>query len=182
MFSKICIRIVLLAILPFLFLNSIVSQESFPDSWQGKYKGELHIFGIDSIQMKVDMGLDIIKKTDSTYQWKMTYVFREIEDIRNYQLVVVDRDKGIYGIDEQNSIFIDSYYRNGVFTSMFKVEGSYIISSYQKVEDELIFDLISADGENPKSTGNSQVEETLIPEVLSFLVNARQRAVLQRED
>ena len=50
------------------------AQQSFPDSWLGKYKGNLMIYGIDSVKMKVEMNLDILKTAiDSIYDWTLTY-------------------------------------------------------------------------------------------------------------
>ncbi len=48
----------------FLFLLSTegYTQNSFPKSWEGNYKGELQIFGVDSVKMKLVMKLDIAKK------------------------------------------------------------------------------------------------------------------------
>jgi len=163
----------------FLSLN-LVAQESFPSTWEGNYKGELQIFGVDSIRMKLTMKLNIAKKTDSIYQWKITYDFKGKEDIRDYELVLVDNAKGIYKIDEKNSIVIDSYYKTGIFTSFFEVMDSFIISTYTKSEAAIIFEIIAANGKNPSLTGSTKFNEEDIPEVKSYLVNGRQKAVLKK--
>ena len=67
-------------ILAFISIKTI-SQETFPTSWEGNYKGELQIYGVDSIAMRVTMKLDIQKKTDSIYQWKITY---DLKDKKRY--------------------------------------------------------------------------------------------------
>ncbi|REE79810.1 hypothetical protein BX611_2706 [Lutibacter oceani] len=156
------------------------SQELFPASWEGNYKGELQIYGVDSIAMRVTMQLDIAKKTDSLYQWKITYNLKGKEDIRNYELKVVDVKNGHYIIDEKNSIAIDSYFKTGIFTSFFKVMDSFIVSTYTKKENLIIFEIISADGKNSTSTGNTSYEGETIPEVNSYLVNGRQKAILKK--
>ena len=121
------------------------SQNSFPGSWEGNYKGELEIFGVDSVQRKLIMKLDIAKKTDSIYQWKITYGTNGKEDIRDYELVLVDQKKGIYKIDEKNTIMIDSYYKMGVLTNFFEVMNSLIIISFTKKKGGLLFELIAGD-------------------------------------
>jgi len=57
-----------------------MAQETFPKSWEGNYKGELQIYGVDSVRMKLTMKLDIVKKGDSIYQWKIAYEFNGKED------------------------------------------------------------------------------------------------------
>jgi hypothetical protein len=174
-------RISTYLILVFVFLSlNLFSQETFPKSWEGNYQGELKIYGVDSVAMKLKMKLDIVQKTDSVFQWKITYDFRGKEDVRDYELVVVDKKRGMYKIDEKNSIVIDSYYKTDIFTSFFEVMNSYIISTYTKVNDTVEFEIISGDGKKPTISGNSKVENEDIPEVKSYLVNGRQKAVLKK--
>lgn len=161
-----------------LLCNNLFSQTAFPKSWEGNYKGELQIFGVDSVKMKLLMKLDILQKSDSVYQFKISYDFKGKEDIRDYELKIVDAKSGKYVIDEKNTIVIDAYYKMGILTSFFEVMDSYIISTYTKMNDDLIFEIISADGKNPTSSGNAKFESEDIPEVKSYLVNGRQKAVL----
>lgn len=168
-------------VIVFFFLSlKVVAQETFPKSWDGNYKGELLIFGVDSIRMKLAMKLDITQKTDSIYQWKITYDFKGKEDVRDYELVLVDKTKGIYKIDEKNTIVIDSYYKTGVFTSFFRVMDSFIISTYTKSDEDIIFEIISANGKQTTITGNATFNDEDIPEVKSYLVNGRQKAILKK--
>ena len=171
-------KFVLISALFFLFQSILLAQNNFPKSWVGSYRGQLHLYTIDSIAMRVDMKLDIAQTmNDSIFQWKMTYIFNGNEDVRDYQLKLVDASKGHYMVDENNSILIDAYYRNGILTSFFEVEKSFIISEYKKVGAEIHFDIISAKN-SPNLSGNQQVNGETIPEVLSFPVNGRQEAVL----
>lgn len=175
---KIEYKLIVLAF--FIGSLNLFSQESFPKSWEGNFSGDLEIFGVDSVAMKLKMNLDISKKRDSVYQWKITYNFRGKEDIRDYELVVVDSKRGIYKIDEKNSILINSYYKTGIFTSFFEVMDSFIISTYSKVEDDIVFEIISGDGKKTSISGNSKFKNEDIPAVTSYLVNGRQKAVLKR--
>ncbi|MFD0762547.1 hypothetical protein ACFQZW_10670 [Lutibacter aestuarii] len=159
-----------------------ISQEVFPKFWEGNYKGELQIYGVDSVQMRVAMQLAIVKKTDSLYQWKMTYNYRGKEDVRAYELIVKNHSKGHYIIDEKNSILIDGFYKSGIFTSFFKVMNSFIVSTYTKKGDAIIFEIISVNGKSNTKSGNQKIENEEIPEVVSYLVNGRQKAILKKED
>ena len=173
-----------LKVFVFVFISCgiVNAQPSFPESWVGKYKGDLMIYGVDSVRMKVDMKLEILKTAkDSIYDWTLIYDMNGKKDVRAYSLKVVDHKKGHYQIDERNSIIIDGYlHNNNVFTSFFKVSNSYIIATYTKKEDSLIFEIIAGDGETVTITGNTMHGEEEIPEVISYLVNGRQKAVLNK--
>lgn len=165
-----------------LFCISSFSQNGFPDSWVGNYAGELEIFGKNDVRMKVQMKLEIQPKADSLYTWNLIYEMNGNEDKRMYELKVIDVEQGHYLIDEKNSILIDGYYHLNRFTSMFEVMGSYILTSYTKDGDALIFDLIAGSMKEPRISGNQKHEGNDIPEVKAYLVNGRQKAVLKRMD
>ena len=160
------------------------AQQSFPDSWLGKYKGDLMIYGVDSVKMKLEMKLDILKTAiDSIYDWTLTYDLNGNKDVRAYSLNVVNKQKGHYRIDERNSIIIDGYlHNNNVFTNFFKVSNSYIVATYTKKENSLLFEIISGDERAAASTGNTISNGEEIPEVVSYLVNGRQKAVLRKAE
>ena len=175
---------VMLNIFLFVFISCgiVNAQSSFPESWVGKYQGELMIYGVDSVRMKVDMKLEIWKTAkDSVYDWTLTYDMNGKKDVRAYSLKVVDHQNGHYQIDERNSIIIDGYlHNNNVFTSFFEVSNSYIIATYTKKEGSLFFEIISGDGEAVTISGNTSQGKEEIPEVISYLVNGRQKAVLNK--
>ena len=125
------------------------SQQNFPESWEGNYEGELQIYGVDSVQMKLTMKLNIHKESDSIFQWKMIYNLNGKDDIRAYKLKVLDKKRGHYTIDELNTIIINGYYKSEIFTSFFEVMDSFIVSTYRKKDDEtIIFEIIAANRNN----------------------------------
>ena len=136
---------VMLNIFLFVFVSCgiVNAQSSFPESWVGKYQGELMIYGVDSVRMKVDMKLEILKTAkDCIYDWTLIYDLDGKRDVRAYSLKVVDHQKGHYQIDERNSIMKDGYlHKNNVFTIFFNVSNSYIIATYTKKEDSLFFEI-----------------------------------------
>jgi len=157
------------------------TQEQFPKSWVGDYEGNLEIYAVDSIGMQLKMKLAIHpSKKDSIYNWVITYNYKGKEDVRTYELKVMDVNKGKYQIDEKNSIVIDSYYRYGILTSYFEVNKNVIIASYKKDVDAIIFEIIAANSVPISKTGGSKINEEEIPEVYSYPVNGRQQCVLQK--
>lgn len=173
----------LLPVFLFSLFPGLSAQESFPDSWSGSYKGELQIYGVDSVKMKVEMQLDIAPAArDSVYNWKITYIINGKEDLRAYELHTVDVQKGHYRVDELNSIVLDGYLRAHIFTSFFEVSGAYIIASYTKEGDSIVFEIISGLSEPVNTSGNTKQGEETIPEVHAYLVNGRQKAILQKTE
>ncbi len=159
------------------------SQNSFPESWLGNYKGELNIYGVDSVKMNATMNLGIQKTAnDSVFDWTITYEMNGKKDVRAYSLVVVDRVKGHFQIDEKNSIVIDGYLHNtNVFTSFFKVMTSYIVATYTKNKDgTLTFEIIVGKTEPISTTGNTKQKDEDVPEVTTYPVIGRQKAMLKR--
>jgi len=172
-----------ITILLLMSCATFYAQNSFPESWLGNYKGDLHIYGVDSIKMNIKMGLDIVKTSkDSIFDWTITYKMKDKKDVRAYSLIVIDSQKGIYQIDEKNSIVIDGYLHNdNVFTSFFKVMTNYIIATYTKNEDgTLTFEIISSKSIPVSTTGNTKFKNEDIPEVNTYPVNGRQKAVLKK--
>jgi hypothetical protein len=175
--------------LSFVFLSvffcgfgSMIAQGSFPDSWIGNYKGSLEIFGIDSVKMKANMELKIAAtRNDSIYDWHIKYEFNGKEDIRNYSLRLVDRNKGHYHIDEKNSIVIDSYlFNRNKLSSVFSVENNMIMVKYSLESDHIIFELWSVDQQQKNSTGKGVFDGNTVPEVSSYMINGQQRAILKK--
>jgi len=175
------------ALFAFLFLNLFINsyaQQSFPDTWEGNYKGDLMIYGVDSVKMQIEMELKIKKTSnDSISDWTIIYHTKDKNDVRAYSLVLVDKQKGHYKIDEKNSIMLDVYLHNNlILTSFFEVMESTIIITYKKVDNNILFELIASKPEPVSKTGNTKFNDEDIPEVLSFKVNGRQKAILKKVD
>ena len=170
--------------LPFFLctlFSGLFAQEEFPKSWTGIYKGDLHIYGVDSVRMNVPMELTISPTArDSVYEWKIIYTMAGKEDLRAYELKILDAQKGHYLIDEKNSIVLDAYLRANIFTSFFDVSGAFIIATYTKEGNTIIFEIISAVTESVNTSGNIKSDDENIPEVHSYHVNGRQRAILKK--
>ena len=169
-------------ILALAFFSTLsFAQNSFPKSWVGDYAGNLEIYAIDSIGMQVKMKLGIHPtEKDSVYQWVITYNFRGKEDVRSYELKLVDTENGFYQIDEKNSIVIDSYYRNETFTSIFEVNKAVIITSHRREGNSIEFEIIASSMDPISTTGKAVIDGEAIPEVISYPIKGRQRCILKK--
>lgn len=157
--------------------------ETFPASWQGDWKGTLEIFNGKGKVQSVEMTVEIHKidtSKEGRYTFGLIYGSKE-KDWRPYELVPVTPDKGIWKVDEKNSIAMESYLYGPKLICWFTVQGSRILCTYEKTDDQtMIFEVISGSETAVSTTGNTKQGEEDIPEVKTFPCSVFQRAVLKR--
>lgn len=174
---RFCFLLVLYAVLPVP-----ASAQSFPQNWQGTWRGTLHIHTAKGVAQAVPMAVEIAPTADSL-RWGFALIYGEdtAKGRRPYELVVMDRAKGHYQFDEKNSIRLDAYLLAGRLLSEFTVQGTRLISSYERRGDELIFEIISGKDAPVGTTGGQKVGGEDVPTVQSFPVGTWHRAVLKRQ-
>jgi hypothetical protein len=157
----------------------------FPKDWVGNWTGELEIFSATGIQ-KVPMWVDIASIDTSTqgrYRFGLTYVSKD-KDNRPYEVVPIDTAKGIWAVDEKNSIVMEGYVRGPKYICWFVVQNSRVLSTYELQEDGTLVFEITAGREKPvSSTGNTlpEGEKDSIPVVLTYPIGVFQRAILHKQ-
>lgn len=168
----------------FLIGTNLKAQDTlaFPQSWQGIWAGELEIFTAKGLAQAVPMELHILP-TDSThrYTWSIIYGADKVAGKRAYELVVLDAAKGLYAIDEKNSIQLEGYFIKDKFFSRFEVMGNLLLTTEQLVGEELIFEIISGKLDPISVTGDTVFEGDTIPPVKAFPIKVMQRAILSRQ-
>lgn len=175
-------------ILTFLF-SAIISLAygqndtlSFPQSWEGKWVGTLEIHNASGLAQALPMELHLLPM-DSVGQWSWTIIYGEDKDTgkRPYELHTINAEKGLYLIDEKNSIKMEAYYLGGKFFQWFEVQGSLLLTSTQLVGEELHWEIVFGKSEPASVTGDQAIDGEEIPAVKTFPVHGMQRAVLRRE-
>lgn len=153
------------------------AQTNFPDSWTGNWKGELQWYraGVDT-PMKVNMELRIHKIDSNTYTWQMIYG-SETTDNRPYTLKAIDKKKGHWVTDENNSIVLDQYWVGNKFCGAFTVQNSTIINNFWMENGALIAEFIAIDKKPVATTGGKDADT---PPVDSYAVKSYQKAVLHQ--
>ena len=114
------------------------------------------------------------------YTFVLVYCSKE-KDWRPYEIVPIAPDKGIWKVDEKNTIAMESYLYGPKLICWFTVEGSRILCTYEKKDaNTLIFEVISGMETAVSTTGNTKQGEEDIPEVKTFPCSVFQRAVLRK--
>lgn len=174
---------------------------AFPADWAGVWGGRVRAArpgpgtGPDAKPMEFAMELRIAPEAPeagempSRWTWTIVYGEGERRQERAYTLIVKDAAKGLYEIDEHNSIVLPATLVNGVLVSPFEVGGSLLVASYElqswdppgappaaKVEECLEFRIITVASGHAASTGGKDGA----PEVRGFPVASFQQARLHR--
>ncbi len=148
-----------------------VELASFPESWVGNWKGELHIVGVAGSQT-VPMALDIQPKGPDRYTWEIRY---GNQPARPYELVPVRPEAGHWVIDENNGILIDSFHLGDEFVSQFEIN-QVRISTRHKLDGEVLKVELDSFTRAPLRRSGSQ------PNLVdAFAGQTIQRAELRRE-
>lgn len=156
----------------------------FPASWQGDWKGTLDIFNGKGKAQSVEMTVEIHKidtSKEGRYTFGLVYGSKE-QDWRPYELVPVAPEKGLWKVDEKNTIAMESYLLGQKLLCWFVVQGSRVLCTYEKTgDDTMVFEVISGPEKEVSVTGDTKQGEEEIPEVKTYPVSVFQRAVLTRK-
>jgi hypothetical protein len=152
----------------------------FPESWFGRWVGELKIYDAKGLAHTVPMEC-YMDKTDTAgvYKWGIIYGTDREKGLRPYLLRTIDAAKGHYLCDEANTIKMESYLLGNKLFCNYSVQGNWMTSIYEKTDDgKMIFEIIFGK-EQAVSESGGQGEK--IPVVKTFPVIVNQKAVLTRQ-
>lgn len=122
------------------------------------------------------MTLTLLPQGDSV-QWTIQY---DTMDTRPYTLKTIDKEKGIYLVDEYNTIKLESYLFGNKLISQYIVMGNQITIMEEKQGNSIIFEVIMSKNEPVSTTGGQKVDGEDIPEVKTYPVTVYQKALLHR--
>lgn len=150
---------------------------TFPDDFCGLYKGDLVITNNQG-QQTVPMEF-YLKKTDTSqvFSYKMIYKAASNPVEKNYKLIVKDKLKGEFVIDENNGILLEANFFDNTLHSVFEVQNSLIISTETFYEDRMVFKLVFSN--MTMSSRNEKTED--VPMVVNYPVSVVQNAVLMKQ-
>ncbi|MBP7274137.1 MAG: hypothetical protein KA974_09860 [Saprospiraceae bacterium] len=161
-------------------MPNVADTLSFPATWVGNWRGNLHIYNATGKTQTIPMQLCIAQQ-DSIYTWNIIYG-EDAKDNRLYHLLTLDATKGYYLLDEQNSIRMEHYFIGDKLYSWFTVQGTQLLSTTALVGDSLIYEIVFGNNVAVSKTGNQQVNGEDIPTVETFPIKGVQKATLHRQD
>ena len=172
----------LLFLLPLTAAFTQTDSLTFPAAWQGKYAGELQIFTQKGLVQTLPMELHLLPlDTSENYTFTIIYGEDKVAGRRSYELETVNVAKGLYRVDEKNSIIMEGYLLGDAFYQRFEVSGTLLTTITEKTgADEITWTIVSGKNEAVSKSGGQIAEGEEIPEVSAFPLTNAQRAVLRR--
>ncbi|WP_372366207.1 hypothetical protein [Candidatus Uabimicrobium sp. HlEnr_7] len=161
---------------PQLTMSDVFTKKklSFPEDWAGVYKGTLVRHTANGVIGNIQMELRIEKTNDpNRWGWKIIYD----SQVRNYELVIIDRRRGLYTIDEKNSIMLSSFLVNDTLHTHFGAQFGYLLTTYKLQGNQLLFDTTISNASPYQNSGG----QGQIPIVSSYEVREKQSAVLSKK-
>ena len=150
------------------------SPTSFPESWFGKWTGEITVKPYEGATKKLSMSLTI-GPMEEEGRWQFAIQYGS-QPTRNYELMAVKPKKGRYQIDEKNSIVLPAWYTDGELVSIFSLSGQILTTHYERVGNEIWFSvLVTKTAPNRLTGGLDQVPSVGVHLPITF-----QRARLKR--
>ena len=168
----------LLPVFLLYFIPSFSQSESFPQSWEGNWKGELLWYPAPNKEARKIMMELRIHPADSAGAWDWQIIYgTEQEDNRPYKLIAKDTSSGHWVIDENNGIVLDQYRIADRFCGAFTVQTSTIVNNYRLTGGRLEVEFYTLSSKPVATTGKGNEDS---PFVDSYKIAAYQKAVLER--
>lgn len=156
-------------------------------AWLGRWAGPATVSTGEGVRQSFAMELNI-GPTDNPARltWEIVYITPaaagqpERRQVRPYELVTLDADRGRYHVDEKNGIILPTTLINGVLHACFIVQGNQISVSYRLLdassadERRLVIEMITTDTTRPSTTG----DQDSVPPVITLPTRSVQRAEL----
>lgn len=134
-------KILVLFILTSLTINS---QVNFADKCIGEWNGDMEFYKEGKLLGKMPIKFTVEKtKQENIWVWKTEYLSKKHPGVKDYLLKLTDSEKQLYLLDEGNNITLNSYVFHNKLYQIFDTDGIMLTSSYELINDSLIFEVSS---------------------------------------
>jgi hypothetical protein len=154
------------------------TQYAFPKEYVGTYSGNLSIADYTGVIQNVPMEL-IIKPTEDPkkFSYTLAYIVSNKRQEQKYTLIVVDPEKGLYDLDENNGVVLRANYMRQTLFSTFELNNRILNSRVEFNNDgRVFFSITVTEKADPRKTGNDQLA------VVSYNTTIIQKAALRKVD
>ncbi|PTX59287.1 hypothetical protein C8N46_110124 [Kordia periserrulae] len=151
-------------------------EQAFPKEYVGIYAGNLNISDASGVIQNVPMELEIKPTEDpKKYDYTLSYIVSKKRDERKYTLVVVDPEKGIYDLDENNGIVLRANYMRQTLFSTFELNNRILNSRVEFNNDgRVFFSITVTEKAEARKTGTEKLP------VISYNTTVIQKAALRK--
>jgi hypothetical protein len=108
---------------------NLAAEQNFIKNYIGLWKGNCQLSGSRSMTFQMTLTVKPAENSNDTYSWKTTYRSQQINQQRDYRLVLDSKDKNKFVIDENNGLLLDGVYVQGKMLQLFSVNDSVVLSA-----------------------------------------------------
>jgi hypothetical protein len=122
----------------------------------------LNVADASGVLQNVPMELTIKPTEDpKKFDYTLSYIVAKKKDERKYTLIVVDPEKGLYDLDENNGVVLRANYMRQTLFSTFEVNNRILNSSVEfKNDGRVFFTIIVTEKADPRKTGGEKLSVT----------------------
>ena len=154
------------------------TEVAFPKEYVGTYAGNLNISDVTGVLQNVPMEI-IIQPTDDPkkFSYTLVYIVSNKKQEQKYTLIVVDPEKGLYDLDENNGVVLRANYMRQTLFSTFELNNRILNSRVEFNNDgRIFFSITVTEKTDARNTGNDKLK------VVSYNTTVIQKATLRKVD
>lgn len=153
-----------------VLMVEINAQNDFITKCIGQWQGTMYIYSSGKLRDSVKVELNVAKtNTVNLWVWKTDYKSEKMPVVKDYKMKLFETKPNCYITDEGDGIELENYLFNNKLYNVFETEGIMLTSSYELLNDKLIFEVTSG-----KKTSSDSAQ------VINFSVSSLQRVVFSR--
>ncbi len=162
--KPVCVGIALIFAILFLPLKA---QVAFGDKCIGNWKGTMYLYGKGQLRDSVPVQLTVQKTAiPNTWSWKTSYLSKTMPAVKDYQLVLKDAATNTYVTDEGDGVILKDYLFQNKLYNVFETQGIFLTSSYELIDDKLIFEVTSGKKLDEENKGVTNYSVTSLQRVI----------------
>lgn len=152
------------------FSASTFAQKSFPEQCLGEWEGMMYIYSQGSLVDSVATSFSAARtEAPHTFTWVTSYHSPTQPMVKDYKLKLLDAEKKLYAVDEGGGVALNAYLFDHKMYSVFETQGIVLTSTYELVDDALVFEVTSGTNLEPGR------------DVMNYSVRNLQRVVFRKK-
>lgn len=144
--------------------------KNFAQQCIGTWKGMMYIYAYGNLRDSVQVELSVAKIDDQSWKWRTDYLSKKMPITKDYVMRLDTTSSHVLLLDEGDGVVLTNYLTGTKLYSNFVTEGILLGSSYEWIDEKLVFEVTSGKKRN-------EAEES---GVTNFTVDFVQRVVLQK--
>lgn len=177
MLRKMRFSLVLVQLWLAAFVCPVFGQDNelvFPDDYIGIYKGTMEWYSDAGDYQTIETEFHLLPSDSIPGAFKYVLVYDGAP--RNYTLLVKDKEKGLFEVDENNGIVLSARLRFNTLYSFFQLDDSFLSSSFEFLGESMVIEFATTNVTQKVQTGTNTEYD-----IHAYPIGPVQKAVLKKE-